>query len=268
MTNKGTFCILSVVFAVTLFFGCGNSNKRPEAPVEDLNAKAMLAGIWIDADEENVVFKIKGDTIYYPDSTTQPVKFRIVQDTMVLMGSTVSKYPITHKSEHLFEFKNQAGDIVKLVKSEEPNDSLYFVLHRPIVLNQGKVIKSDTVVTYSGHKYHSYVQVNPTTFKVYRSFYNAEGIEVENIYYDNIIHVSVFSGRDKVFSKDFTKADFASAVPENMLKQSILSDIKLISVSAKGLQYQTQLSIPDSPSSFLVELVISYSGKTSIKVLG
>ncbi len=265
MTNKGTFCILSVVFAVTLFFGCGNSNKRPEAPVEDLNAKAMLAGIWIDADEENVVFKIKGDTIYYPDSTTQPVKFRIVQDTMVLMGSTVSKYPITHKSEHLFEFKNQAGDIVKLVKSEEPNDSLYFVRHRPIVLNQGKVIKSDTVVTYSGHKYHSYVQVNPTTFKVYRSFYNAEGMEIENIYYDNIIHVSLFKGATKLFSKDFRKNDFVKAVPSSMLKQCVLSDIRLSETDADGFHYITQLAIPDSPSSFVVELVITFNGSFNIK---
>ena len=52
-----------------------------------------------------------------------------------------------------------------------------------------------------------------------------------------------------------------------MLKQSILSDIKLISLSAAGIHYQTQLAIPDSPSSYLVELVISYDGKTSIKVL-
>ena len=69
-----------------------------------------------------------------------------------------------------------------------------------------------------------------------------------------------------MFSKDFTKSDFSSAVPHNMLKQSVLSDIKLTSLSADGLHYQTQLAIPDSPSSFLVELTISYSGKISVKV--
>lgn len=265
--NKISYYTAAMAVAIFLC-GCGKKAKQETEIKEDLKAKTMLAGIWIDADEETAIFKIKGDTVYYPDAANSPVKFQIIGDTMVMLGNNISKYPIIRRSPHIFEFKNQNNEIVKLVKSEDPNDSLQFVRHRILPINQGKTLKSDTVVVFSDKRYHSYVQVNPTTYKVYRSFYNAEGIEVENIYYDNIIHVSVFSGRDKVFSKDFTKADFASAVPENMLKQSILSDIKLISVSAKGLQYQTQLSIPDSPSSFLVELVISYSGKTSIKVLG
>ena len=265
MTHKGTFCVIFIAVVAALVSGCGNSGKQPEAPVEDLKAKAMLAGIWIDSDEENVVFKITGDTIYYPDSTTQPVKFKIVQDTMVLLGNTVSKYPIVHKSEHLFEFKNQDNDIVKLVRSEDPNDSLSFVRHRPIVLNQGKVIKSDTIVTYSGQKYHSYVQVNPTTFKVYRSFYNAEGMEIENIYYDNIIHVSVFKGATKLFSKDFRKNDFVKGVPSSMLKQCVLSDIRLSETDAEGFHYITQLAIPDSPSSFVVELIVTFNGGFSVR---
>ena len=265
MTHKGIFCVIFIAVVAALVSGCGNSGKQPEAPAEDLKAKAMLAGIWIDSDEENVVFKIKGDTIYYPDSTTQPVKFKIVQDTMVLLGNTVSKYPIVHKSEHLFEFKNQDNDIVKLVRSEDPNDSLSFVRHRPIVLNQGKVIKSDTIVTYSGQKYHSYVQVNPTTFKVYRSFYNAEGMEIENIYYDNIIHVSVFKGATKLFSKDFRKNDFVKAVPSSMLKQCVLSDIRLSESDAEGFHYITQLAIPDSPSSFVVELIVTFNGGFSVR---
>lgn len=52
-----------------------------------------------------------------------------------------------------------------------------------------------------------------------------------------------------------------------MLRQSILSDIVLMSLKDDGFHYQTQLAIPDSPSSFLVELVVSYEGKTSLQVL-
>lgn len=267
MTHKDVLHIFSAIIMGVSILGCGKPSKQQEPPAEDLKAKAMLAGIWIDSDEENVVFRICGDTIYYPDSTTQPVKFKIVQDTMLLLGNTVSKYPIIHKSEHLFEFKNQDNDIVKLVRSEDPNDSLYFVRHRPVVLNQGRVIKNDTVVMFSDKKYHSYVQVNPTSYKVYRSYYNAEGMEIENIYFDNIIHVSVFKGAAKLFSKDFRKNDFAKVVPSSLLKQCVLSDIKLVDVGEDGIHYVTQLAIPDSPSSFVVELIVSYNGTFSTRRL-
>lgn len=267
MKQSKTPYSVAVLALAVLFCGCEKKINPKVAPREDIEAKAMLAGIWIDADEETVIFKIKGDTVYYPDSTSRPVKFQIVGDTMVMYGNNVSKYPIIRQTPHIFEFKNQNNETIKLVKSENPSDSLQFVRRNIMPLNQGKVVKCDTVVMFSDKRYHSYVQVNPTTYKVYRQFYNTEGIEVENIYYDNIVHVSVFMGRNKIFSKDFTKNDFAAAVPQNMLKQSILSDIRLVSVSDAGLHYRTQLTIPDSPSSFLVELVVSFSGDTSVRVL-
>ena len=51
-----------------------------------------------------------------------------------------------------------------------------------------------------------------------------------------------------------------------MLKQCVLSNIKLMRLANDGLHYQTQLAIPDSPSSFIVELIISYEGKTDIRL--
>ena len=255
-----------MVFAAFCISGCKGKTKHVERPTEDLQAKSALQGIWVDEDEETVVFKIKGDTVYYPDSTSRPVKFKVIQDTMILLGNNESRYPIVRREAHIFEFKNQSNEIVKLVKSEDPSDSLRFVAHHPVALNQGKIIKSDTVVRFDDRQYHSYVQVNPTTYKVYRSFYNAEGIEIDNIYYDNIIHVSVFSGANKLFSKDFRKTDFIEAVPKNMLKQCILSDIKLMSLSSDGLHYQTQLAIPDSPLTYIVELIISYDGKIKVRL--
>jgi hypothetical protein len=267
MTRKtALYNIIACTAIILAACGCKDTNKPADTPQEDLKAKSMLEGIWIDADEETVVFKIKGDTVYYPDSTSQPVKFQIIQDTMILLGNNASKYPIVRQEAHIFEFKNQSNDIIKLVKSENPYDSLQFVRRSPVTLNQGKTIKADTIVIYGENKYHSYVQVNPTTYKVYRSFYNAEGMEVENIYYDNIIHVSIFKGANRIFSKDFRKADFNKAVPDNMLKQCVLSNIKLTTVGKDGFHYQTQLAIPDSPSSFIVELIISYDGKTDVRL--
>ena len=92
-------------------------------------------------------------------------------------------------------------------------------------------------------------------------------MEIENIYFDNIIHVSVFKGAAKLFSKDFRKNDFANVVPSSLLKQCVLSDIKLVDVGVDGIHYVTQLAIPDSPSSFVVELIVSYNGTFSTRRL-
>lgn len=265
MTKLAAY-ILSVLSLSLLVCGCNSSSKHDNVPKEDKRAKSMLEGIWADADVGNVVFMVKGDTVYYPDSTLQPVEFRIIQDTMFLLGNNMSKYPIIRQSENLFEFKNQNNDIVKLSRSEDSNDSLFFFRRPTVILNQGKIIKRDTIVRYEDKQYHCYVQVNPTTYKVFRSYYNSEGMEIENVYYDNIIHVSNFAGRNKIFSKDFRKNDFVNSVPKNMLKQCILSDIKLVGVDERGFKYQTQLAIPDSPSSFIVDLYISYAGKINMAV--
>lgn len=255
---------LTVAF---VFAGCRDKVKQPVEPIEDLNAKAMLEGVWIDADEENVVFKIKGDTVYYPDSTSQPVEFKIIKDTMVLSGgSSASKYPIVKQGSYVFEFKNQNNDIIRLVKSDDPNDSLYFIRRPVVTLNQKKIIKRDSVVRLGDRQYHCYVQVNPTTYKVFRTYYNSEGIEIDNIYYDNIIHVSIFAGADRLFSKDFRKGDFRNFVPKDMLKQCILSDIKLYSLDDKGLKYHVQLAIPDSPSCFILDMVITYGAEIKMRI--
>ena len=123
MTRKtALYNIIACTAIILAAWGCKDTNKPADTPQEDLKAKSMLEGIWIDADEETVVFKIKGDTVYYPDSTSQPVKFQIIQDTMILLGNNASKYPIVSQEDHIFEFKNQSKDIIKLVKSENLND--------------------------------------------------------------------------------------------------------------------------------------------------
>lgn len=265
--RKHIIQILSLLSLTLLVANCGQSNKQKEdKDEEDSKAKAMLGGVWLDADENSVAFWVKGDTVFYPDSTSQPVAFKIIRDTMILYGSHTTKYPIVRQAAHLFEFKSQSGDIIKLIKSDNLADTLQYARRKAIALNQNKVIKSDTVVFHGDTKYHCYVQVNPTTYKVYRSSFNDDAIEVENVYYDNIVHLSVFIGANKMLSRDFSKADFAKFVPKNLLSQNILSDIKLTHIDDAGIHYQTFLAMPDSPSSFIVGLTISYSGKVSMGV--
>lgn len=261
MKHLFTITILSL-----LFVGCGRKTNTAPAMSEDTKAKAMFAGVWVDAEEGNVVFKVKGDSIYYPDSASRAVYFAIYSDTLVMYGSAVSKYRIIHQGKHIFEFKTQNNDIIKIVKSNDPYNDRLFDSGSKVSLNQRTLIKRDTVVNYADKKYHCYVQVNPTTYKVFHASYNDEGLEVDHIYYDNIIHVSVYQGASKVFSRDFRKSDFSSVVPSNMLEQCVLSDMSLSKIDANGVCYTTQLAIPDSPSSYMVNLVISYKGKFLISV--
>ena len=56
---------------------------RDEAK-DDSGAKAMLQGIWVDCESEDVAFKVTGDSVYYPDATSLPSYFRIKADTLII----------------------------------------------------------------------------------------------------------------------------------------------------------------------------------------
>ncbi|MDD6552774.1 MAG: DUF4738 domain-containing protein [Prevotellaceae bacterium] len=252
--------ILYLFMAGLLLCGCSHKPAKDERP-QDLQAKKMLQGVWIDEDEEDVVFRAKGDTIYYSDESVQPVYFKIVEDTLYLEGSHEMKYPIVKQAPHIFQFKNQDGDIIKLVKSSDPEDRRVFQHQKTVALNQNQLIKRDTVVMVGGERYHSYVQINPTTYKVLKPTVNDDGVEVDNIYYDNIIHISLFHGAQQVYSHDFYKRDFASLVDEDNLKQCILSDMVIKGVDSKGITYQAVLQVPDNQTSYLVNTFISFNGR-------
>ncbi|WP_288318852.1 DUF4738 domain-containing protein [Xylanibacter caecicola] len=258
--------IVIAILSVIILAACEGKKQGHAEPEEDKEAKSDLQGIWVDADESSVVFRISGDTIYYPDSASVPVKFMIYKDTMVLQGANVSKYIITRRDHDSFDFKNYNGDIVKLVRSTNSYDSLQFVRRAEVSLNQRKVIKRDTVVARGDVKYHCYVQVNPTTYKVFKTSYNDEGLAVENIYYDNTIHISIFKSGVKIYSRDFAKKDFADKVPPEFLSQSILSDMNLKNVGDEGFCYTAELAVPDSYISFIVEVTVADNGKVSMQV--
>jgi hypothetical protein len=259
---------LILLFCLVLgLYSCRQNPVKNEVQ-EDTNAKKMLQGVWISEDDEEIAFRVKGDTIYYPDSTSRPCYFVIRRDTLIMHGTHDVKYYIVKQAPHLFKFKNQTGDLVKLVKSTDPNDVKAFNVDQPVAINQfnqGQLIKRDTVVHVHGQQYHSYVQVNPTSYKVYKSYVNDDGVEVDNIYYDNIIHISLFHGASCVFSRDFHKMDFRGRVREDVLSQSILSDILFMEISSDGAHYTAQLCIPDSPSVYEVQLIIGFDGKLTMR---
>lgn len=256
--------ILCLLFFAALVSCKGKDGETVAEVNENRQSKSLLQGIWIDSETEEVSFRIKGDTVYFPDSMSMPAYFKVVKDYF-LLGSL--SYPIVKQAAHIFWFRNQNGDLIKLEKSDDPNDVLTFD-HQPQAPVQvvSEVVKKDSVVIFGGQRYHWYVAVNPTRYKVQKTTYNDDGVGVETVYYDNIINISLFQGSDKLFSRDFRKQMYDKQVPASFLGKAILTRMDYDHVDAKGFCFNTLLSIPDEAGSYLVETRIGFDGQVSFKL--
>jgi len=261
MRRKTTILILAAV--LTLFCNCQGSKSEP--PSEDKGAKAMLQGIWVEEESNDVSMRIHGDTIFYADTTSMPAYFMIIGDSLV-MGSGTS-YAIVKQTQNLFWIKNQNGDVVKLQRSNDPVDETEFVHDTPQIMTYTHQVQTDSVVFYDGQRYHWYIAINPTKYKVVKRTYNDDGMEVENVYYDNIMHVSVFQGAQRVYSSDFRKQMFAKLVPEEFLNEAILVNMEYSRADAQGLYFHATLCVPDGASCYMVETRISYKGQMAMQVV-
>ena len=240
-----------VLCLLPVFIACKQKETTAPDAKESKEAKALLQGIWVDQESESVVFKAKGDTIFYPDSVSQPAYFKVINDTM-LIGT--SKYPLI-------------GDTIKLVKSEEVEDSLSFSDKHPEVLTMGEVTKRDTVVIYGKDRYHCYVAITPTQKKIVSSSYDDSGVEVNNVYYDNVVRLSVFHGNTCLYGKNFQKNEFSRFVPDGFLNQAILSNAEFDHADDDGIHFNATLCAPNSASCYLVEIVVSYKGRINMNLL-
>ena len=258
--------LIIILTALVLLTGC--SQKAQQAPAgeqsESKEAKALLQGIWLDAETEEVSLSVKGDTIFYSDSTSMPAYFKIVGDSLVFASGT--KYGIVKQTEHLFWFKNQNGDVVKLKKSDNPDD-VHFIHDAPPVLTYSHQVKKDSAINYNGERYHWYVAINPTKYKVVKRSYNEDGVEVENVYYDNIMHISVYHGAKCLYSSDFRKQQYSKYVPKSFLEEAVLGNMEYDRADAQGLHFRATLCIPDGASCYLVDTTIDYKGQMSMKTI-
>ena len=263
--------LLSFLLATLLLASCRQGEEKRDdsaAPVgqqENREAKKLLQGTWMDSETGEVMLKADGDTIYFADATNQPAYFCIVGDSIKL-GSNV--YLVTKQTEHNFWFRNYAGDEVKMIKRDETDeDQPEFVDQAPQVISTTEVVKLDSVVMYGGQRYHWYIAINPTRYRVTRTSYTPEGVAVENVYYDNIIHVSVFKGNQRLYGRDFNKQAYATDVPDDFLQQSILGNIRFSHVDSQGFHFNATICIPDGESCYMVETLISFTGQLSLKLL-
>jgi len=261
ITNVRRSIILSVLFLLlaTMMSSCGGGGSTSNDQKESREAKQMLQGVWIDAETEDVTFRVKGDTIYYADSVSMPAYFRIIGDSLVLNAGT--RYRIEKQTPHIFWFRNQNGDVLKLQKSDDPEDASSFIHEEPRVMSYTHQVKTDSVVLFGGKRYHWYVAINPTKYKVVKKAFTAEGVEVENVYYDNIMHISLYQDGRKLFSSDFRKQQYEKQVPADFLEQAILANMGYSHTDAKGLHFHATLCIPDGASCYLVDNIVSFGGK-------
>ena len=262
---KFIYHLVALVILLALTFSCGQQPKPVEQREESREAKQLLQGVWMDQDTETAVFQMKGDTVYYADSTSMPAYFRVIDDTLYI-GST-GRYFIEKQTEHVLWFKSATGETSKYVKSENDELEQVFEQSQPQILELTEVLKRDTVVFYEGERYHLYIAVNPTKYKVSRQSVNDDGLTVENAYYDNIIHLSIFKGSAQLFSRDFHKKAYQRLVPAQFFQQAILNNMEFNKVDASGFHLNASLCVPEEASCYLVDQVVSFKGQTSTQLL-
>ena len=255
--------LLTISLLVGVLVACNQNN--PSVLPEDKEAKALLQGVWVDEESGDVSFKVNGDTIYFSDATSMPAYFRIYEDSLYLGSGT--SYGIVKQTEHLFWFNNQNGDLLKLEKSDGTDEGVGNEHTAPSILTYTHQVKIDSVVSYNRNRYHWYIAINPTKYKVAKRSYNEDGLEVENVYYDNIMHVSVFLGANKIFSSDFHKQQYKGLVPDAFLDEAILANMEYSHIDAQGLHFNATLCIPDGATCYMVESTISYTGVASMKLV-
>ena len=253
---------LMVIFSAS----CGG-NKNPnflELEEEDIAAKELLQGIWLDDETESPLMRVEGDTIYYADSQSAPITFKVMRDTLYTYGNDTAYYKIDKQAEHIFWFHSITDNIIKLHKSEDFNDSLSFVREEVVIPTYTEVTKRDSVVTYNGTRYRAYVYINPSKMRVIKTTYSEDGISMDNVYYDNVMHICVYEGKKSLFASDVTKQMFAQVIPADFLSQAILSDTKFVKVDRNGFHYQAVLAIPESSVYSIAEIEVGFDGKLTI----
>ncbi len=263
MTIKGSAIL--IVFVVSLA-SCSNKQKGEVFVKEDLTAKQLLQGIWVNDETEMPLIRIEGDTVYYANSQSIPVPFKVIHDTIYIYSNEPVAYKIDRQTEYSFWFRSLADEVIKLHKSENEEDSLAFTSHEvEVISTTPEVIKKDSVVTYKNVRYRGYVYINPSKMKVFKTSYSENGINVDNVYYDNVIHICVYEGKKILYGQEVTKKMFTDIFPAEVLNQTILADMNFMGVDDRGYHYQATLGIPESSVYNLVNMIIGFDNTINIE---
>ena len=257
--------IISAVFFVSCSFAPASSSN---ANSRKLNTEAMerMQGVWQDAETDAVAFRMKGDSIFYTDSIDMPTRFAVYDDTLVVFGASEVHYTIVRLGDYVFDCETLMGDTLHLVRSEEMEDTLLFQDQRNIPIQLNQVVKRDTVLFADSHRYHLYINVNPTRRSVEHTSYTDEGLAVNQVYYDNIIHITVYEGRLRLFSRNLNKTDFSEVIPADFLTDAILSDMQFGHADHHGCRFLATICEPEGARCYVVCILVSPKGKMKLEL--
>lgn len=248
---------------------CSSNSALPDVE-SDFMAHELLQGVWADDETDMPVFRFSQDTIFFAGEDRRPMSFRVIKDSLHIMGYDTLVYRIAKQSESEFWLQTVTDEIMQLHKSENEEDVLAFEAKNSLQPSETKQeqIKKDHVIVFNGKRYRGYVFINPTSKKVIRTLLDENGIGLEQVYYDNVIHICVYDGKKELYGRDIDKDMLADVIPSENESSVILADMDFVSVDSNGYHYQATVEIPDTSISYLVNLNISYQNELTIEAVG
>lgn len=256
-------------FMAAIMTACSSKEAKQEADLkEDLLAKEMLQGFWVDEDTELPVMRIEGDSFHYT-SSSQPMAFKVMGDSLFLLGQrdTIS-YKILKKSERELWIQSIFGDEVRYSKTSYEEDLLAFDTEsEKEIRNTAEQTQKDSVVIYQNKRYRGYVFVNPTQMKVIKSGYDDTGLLMDKTYFDNIIYLCVYQDKNQLWGSNIEKKLFNDLLSEDEVDGCILEDADFVGVDQNGYHFRLDLNVPDSYLGYHVSLTVSKDGETSSRLI-
>ena len=119
--------------------------------------------------------------------------------------------------------------------------------------------KSEIDIKYIGKEYHSFISRTPND-----SLPRVVS-QMGNTYVDNQIVLRLTRGNERIFSRTFTKKQFASLIGEDFLAKSILEGIAYDKTTPEGFVYAASICYPQTDLYVPVSITISTEGKISMK---
>lgn len=258
-----------LIFGLLLLIlsSCGNtSTKGGKADRKtDPNVKSQLQGVWLDKNTESPVLEIEGDSLLYASKSDLRMPYVVLDDTLFVKGIHTVAYPILEQTEHTLCILTPLGDEMSLYKDE----------HGAISIEQpnatqltpvSQVIKKDSVIMVGKNRYRGYITINPTTVKVVRPGVTEDGFSIDNVYFDNIIHICVYEGKEELCGKDIKRSMFNGIVPSEFLSVSILQDMCFQGMKNQKFLFKATLCVPDGPS-YYAQVVIDHDNQVETTLI-
>ena len=230
---------------------------------ENMEAKALLQGIWVNAETSELSFFAIGDTLYFPDRGIEPNYFCFVDDSLEIHGADVDRYAVYRQGAHIFQFYNLYGELVKLRKSTLHSDSVYFAQMPSRVYNEKNVHK-DSTITYKGKEYSYNISIVRNKTMVLKQVYTHDGIQVDNIFPDNTVTLKLKKEGKTIFDDVINKVEYGKAIPASFLNQAVFENFTFSKIDDDGIHFMAEMAIPDAKISYNIGTNIGFDGKQEI----